>query len=59
MEQKDITLTINDKVHKLVDDLLLCKECSLYHFCRKIGLLSPCPAAALGGEGFVELKIEK
>jgi hypothetical protein len=34
-----------------------CPNCSLYYFCG--GKLSACPAVALGGEYFVELKVEK
>lgn len=57
MEQKDITLTIDGKMHKLMYGLAPCTDCSLYQFCG--GKLSACPAAALGGEYFVELKVEK
>ena len=56
MEQKDITLTIDGKMHKLMKGYELCNKCSLYHFCGK---LQPCPAFALGGDYFVELKVEK
>lgn len=55
---KDITLTIDGKIHKLMDDgIVLCDECSLYHFCEE--RQNPCPAFALGGDSFVELKVEK
>lgn len=55
---KDITLTIDGKMHKLMESgLVPCTNCSLYQFCG--GKLSACPAAALGGESFVELKVEK
>ena len=58
MEQKNITITIDGKMHKLMErGLVSCPECSLYHFCG--GKLSACPAVALGGESFVELKVEK
>ena len=57
--EHNITITIDDKIHKLINDYIICKDCSLYHFCRKLGLPAPCPATGLGGEGFVELKIEK
>jgi hypothetical protein len=56
---KNITITIDDKIHKLTDDLVFCSECSLYHFCKKLGHSAPCPASGLGGESFVELKVEK
>jgi len=59
MEQKNITITIDDKIYKLTDDFLLCSECSLYHFCKKSGNSYPCPAHGLGGESFVEIKVEK
>ena len=60
MEQKNITLTIDGKMHKLVDDVFaLCPICSLYKFCKKLGCSAPCPAIGLGGEYFVELKVEK
>jgi hypothetical protein len=57
MEQKDITLTIDGKMHKLVYWLAPCPNCSLYKLCG--GKLTACPAAVLGGECFVELKVEK
>jgi hypothetical protein len=57
MKQKNITLTIDGKMHKLVNDIVPCTNCSLIDFCRsKKGL---CPAIGLGGEYFVELKVEK
>ena len=55
--EHNITITIDDKIHKLTDDLISCNECSLYYHCRKIE--SSCPACGLGGESFVELKVEK
>ena len=58
MEQKNITITINGKMHKLMEGgIVPCPNCSLYHFCG--GKLSACPAVALGGNYFVELKVEK
>jgi hypothetical protein len=58
MEQKDITLTIDGKMHKLMDDRLVpCPNCSLYKLCG--GKLVACPAVVLGGDHFVELKVEK
>ena len=58
MEQKDITLTIDGKMHKLVDDRLVpCSNCSLHDLCGNT--LKSCPAITLGGEYFVELKVEK
>lgn len=57
MEQKNITITIDGKMHKLMErGLVSCPECSLYYFC---GRQFPCPAVALGGDHFVELKVEK
>ena len=57
----NITLTINDKIHKLVhtNELTPCSNCSIYKFCKEVGISVPCPATGLGGEYFVELKIEK
>jgi hypothetical protein len=58
MEQKDITLTIDGKMHKLVYGALApCSNCSLYKLCG--GKLAACPAVVLGGDHFVELKVEK
>lgn len=57
MEQKNITLTIDDKIHKLTDDLISCNECSLHDFCKYKQWY--CCAGALGGKSFVELKVEK
>ena len=56
--EHNITLTIDGKMHKLVNDRLVpCTNCSLIDFCRsKKGL---CPADILGGDYFVELKVEK
>ena len=55
---KDITLTIDGKIHKLMyDRLVRCYKCSLHDFCGN--RLNPCPAITLGGEYFVELKVEK
>jgi hypothetical protein len=51
---KDITITIDDKIHKLTDDLV-CSECSLYHLCEKLGYSYSCPANGR----FVELRVEK
>lgn len=61
MEQKNITITIDDKIHKLVytDKLIVCAKCSLYHFCKELSVSIPCPANGLGGEYFIELKVEK
>lgn len=53
---KDITLTIDGKMHKLMKGCGHCGKCSLYGFCEP---LNPCPAFGLGGEYFVELKVEK
>jgi hypothetical protein len=55
----NITLTIDDKIHKLVhsDKLLPCTSCSLYSLCKELRLPTPC--VGLGGEYFVELKVEK
>jgi hypothetical protein len=56
--KKDITLTIDGKMHKLMDDgLVPCPKCSLHDFCGYT--LKACPAIGLGGEYFVELKVEK
>jgi hypothetical protein len=56
--EHNITITIDGKIHKLVNDRLVpCTDCSLYQFCG--GKLAACPAVALGGEYFVELKVEK
>jgi hypothetical protein len=57
MEQKDITITINGKMHKLMDGCEPCKKCSLLDFC--FDNLSQCLAVELGGKYFVELKVEK
>ena len=59
--EHNITVTIDDKVHKLVysDKLIVCAKCSLYHFCKELTVSIPCSAVALGGEYFVELKVEK
>lgn len=56
---KDITLTIDGKIHKLMDgcEFILCYDCSLQDFC--FNNLSQCLAVELGGEYFVELKVEK
>ena len=54
---KDITLTINGKMHKLMDGCELCDKCSLQDSCS--GMSGLCPAIALGGDYFVELKVEK
>ena len=51
----NITITIDDKIYKLTDFNQFCTDCSLYDFCNT----RCCPAAALGGESFVELKVEK
>lgn len=59
MEQKNITLTIDNKIHKLVHSKVRsCSNCSLHDFCDNLSL-SPCPAHGLGGAFFVELKVEK
>lgn len=57
--EDDITVTINGKIHKLIysDNILPCRNCSLYSTCRKLKLPTPC--VGLGGSFFVELKIEK
>lgn len=55
--KKDITLTIDGKMHKLMDGLAPCPNCSLYKFCG--GKIAACLAAGLGGDYFVELKVEK
>ena len=56
---KDITLTIDGKIHKLLtnDRLVPCSNCSLNDLCHS--KISNCPADILGGEYFVELKVEK
>lgn len=55
MEQKDITLTIDNKIHKLMyGEPVPCYNCSLHQFCGR-----DCPALVLGGDYFVELKVEK
>lgn len=59
MKQKNITLTIDDKIHKLMRGLEVCDKCSLYHFCEKLEVSVPCSAVGLGGDYFVELKVEK
>lgn len=61
MEQKDITLTIDGKMHKLVDGGVFCIKCSLYNFCNNNtdNISAVCPAIGLGGGHFVELKVEK
>lgn len=56
---KDITLTIDDKIHKLMRGLEVCDKCSLYYFCEKLEVSVPCPAVGLGGDYFVKLEIEK
>ena len=58
MEQKNITLTIDNKLHKLTDFYQPCEECSLHDDCIGTSFVR-CPAIALGGESFVELKVEK
>ena len=60
MKQKNITITIDDKIHKLVysSKFCFCPNCSLHDFCNNL-LVSPCPAHGLGGKYFVELKVEK
>ena len=60
MEQKNITITIDDKIHKLVhgSKVCFCSNCSLYNFCDNLPG-TPCPARGLGGKYFVELKVEK
>ena len=59
---KDITLTIDGKMHKLMDGCEPCvkcsSQCSLHDFCSNTSLFL-CPAIGLGGEYFVELKVEK
>ena len=58
MEQKNITLTIDGKMHKLMDGgLARCYKCSLYDFCSNSS--KACPAFVLDGAYFVELKVEK
>jgi hypothetical protein len=58
MEQKNITLTIDGKIHKLICGAFApCSNCSLYKLCG--GKLTACPAFVLGGKYFVELKVEK
>ena len=54
----NITLTIDGKMHKLMKGCELCNKCSLHGFCSNT-LLNLCPAIALGGAYFVELKVEK
>jgi hypothetical protein len=59
MEQKNITITINGKMHKLMEGgIVPCSNCSLHDFCDNL-LGSPCPAHGLGGGYFVKLEIEK
>ena len=60
MEQKDITLTIDNKIHKLIySGLARCYKCSLHDFCFCGNSSKACPAFVLGGKYFVELKVEK
>lgn len=58
---KDITITIDGKIHKLMDGNEPCykcsSQCSLQDSCGSLS--SICPAIALGGDYFVELKVEK
>ena len=60
MEEKNITLTIDNKLHKLVHSskVCFCSNCSLSDFCNNTPS-STCPAHGLGGAFFVELKVEK
>ena len=58
MEQKNITLTIDNKIHKLMDGCELCEKCSLHDNCTNTSFIR-CPAITLGGNYFVELKVEK
>jgi glyoxylate utilization-related uncharacterized protein len=60
MKQKNITITIDGKMHKLMNGskFCFCPNCSLHDFCNNL-LVAPCPAHGLGGEYFVELKVEK
>ena len=57
MKKRNITITIDGKMHKLMNGSVPCSNCSLHDFCD--GKLTACPAAALGGEYFVKLEIEK
>lgn len=58
MKQKNITLTIDNKIHKLMySGFARCYKCSLHDFCGNS--LKACPAFVLDGEYFVELKVEK
>lgn len=58
MEQKDITITIDNKIHKLMySGLARCYTCSLHDFCGNSS--KACPAFVLDGKYFVELKVEK
>lgn len=54
---KDITITIDGKIHKLMDGCEPCEKCSLKDSCSSMSRL--CSAIALGGSYFVELKVEK
>lgn len=56
----NITITIDDEIHKLIytNEPTPCGSCSFYKFCKEL-ISRPCPANGLGGEYFVELKIEK
>ena len=58
---KDITITINGKMHKLMEGCTFCNKCSLDNFCdnNTDDISAICPAVGLGGEYFVELKVEK
>ena len=55
----NITLTIDGKIHKLMySGFARCYKCSLHDFCSNTSLFL-CPAIGLGGDYFVELKVEK
>lgn len=56
--EHNITITIDDKIHKLTNIPKSCEECSLHDFCTNT-LLNICPAIGFGGGSFVELKVEK
>ena len=58
MKKRNITITIDGKMHKLMNGSVPCSNCSLHDFCNNL-LISPCPAHGLGGKYFVELKVEK
>jgi hypothetical protein len=58
--EHNITLTIDGKIHKLMDGNEPCTKCSLNEVCfNNLNPSIACLAISLGGEYFVELKVEK